>query len=70
MQTTWMAPLVLSSTYFLNALPTTPISELSGSPMAIVSVVCGAAEAEAAHRKNPAISKETMVLQLIAFSSF
>ena len=54
----------------MNALPTTPISELSGSPMAIVSVVCGAAEAEAAHRKNPAISKETMVLQLIAFSSF
>jgi len=40
----------------------------------LVLLVCGAAagaaEAEAAHRKNPAISKETMVLQLIAFSSF
>ena len=35
-----------------------------------LKAAAGAAEAEAAHRKNPAISKETMVLQLIAFSSF
>ena len=38
--------------------------------MVFCGAAAGAAEAEAAHRKNPAISKETMVLQLIAFSSF
>ena len=54
---------------FFDALARTP-SFAFLCTMLMCGAAAGAAEAEAAHRKNPAISKETMVLQLIAFSSF